>query len=494
MSRSSQANCINIAISGFILGSAFATLASKYLSKDGKSSTNKTKSRDKSRSGQSDNMVEKQVTIPPEMRLEMLSRNKLYFGEEGMESIKNASILIVGLGGVGSHTAHMLARAGVGYLRLVDFDQVTLSSLNRHACATLQDVGTSKVHCMKQFLSKICGNCCEIDAKAQMYTGDIAKDGDMMICPNNNGKWDLVIDAIDDVPTKAKLLAYCGKNTVRVISCMGAGGKSDMTRLHISDLRNASRDPLASKLRQTLKRMMKKDASINQTILEDVDMLAVLYSSEKVVVKLADFTEEQKKEGVHKFGAVDNMRIRVIPVLGTMPAIMGQSLAAMALCETGGKPFNPMSGERVGKNIRHRLFQHFKNREKQVCNDIEKMFPEVTSEMKQHESKERLERSLNGLWVGPVQIDADDVEYVLSEIWRNRCCASSASLGTVLEISRWDISKPSNCQNLVILGVKAMAQFDKAYLSTGDGRNAFPMEDRQRIENRLASCQIDSKA
>ena len=61
-----------------------------------------------------------------------------------MERITRANVLIVGLGGVGSHTAHMLARAGVKYLRLVDFDQVTLSSLNRHAVATLKDVGLPK--------------------------------------------------------------------------------------------------------------------------------------------------------------------------------------------------------------------------------------------------------------------------------------------------------------------------------------------------------------
>ena len=82
--------------------------------------------------------------LPPEIRNEMLSRNALYFGDDGMDKITNASVLVIGLGGVGSHTAHMLARAGVQYLRLVDFDQVTLSSLNRHAVATLKDVGLPK--------------------------------------------------------------------------------------------------------------------------------------------------------------------------------------------------------------------------------------------------------------------------------------------------------------------------------------------------------------
>jgi tRNA A37 threonylcarbamoyladenosine dehydratase len=71
-----------------------------------------------------------------ELMAEQLSRNTLFFGEAGQKKIGEAFVIVVGLGGVGSHAAHMLARAGIGKLRLVDFDQVTLSSLNRHAIAT----------------------------------------------------------------------------------------------------------------------------------------------------------------------------------------------------------------------------------------------------------------------------------------------------------------------------------------------------------------------
>jgi len=416
-----------------------------------------------------------------------------------MESIINSSILIVGLGGVGSHTAHMLARAGVSYLRLVDFDQVTLSSLNRHACATLEDVGLSKVSCLKNFLAKVCGTCCEVDARVQMYTGDDSKDGDMMKCPKHDSEWDVVIDAIDDVPTKARLLAHCIRKNIRVISCMGAGGKSDMTRLHISDLRTASRDPLASKLRQTLKKILKKDSSVkDESYLSDVERVAVVYSSEKVVCKLADFTEEQKEEGIHKFGAVDNMRIRVIPVLGTMPAIMGQSLAAMALCELGGKPFTPMGGERLGRNARNRLYQHFKNRENKVRDEIELVdCDESDSALHRDVKTDEISESggvLNGKWIGPLQIDSDDVDYIFSEVWRNRCSVTGESLGTVLELTRWDLSKPSNCQNIVLMGAKAMRLYDEAKNKTGDGRDSVSSEIRSRIEARLTVCKIDSRA
>ena len=76
--------------------------------------------------------------LPPALREEQLSRNTLFFGEKGMSSIRQSTVVVVGLGGVGSHCAHMLARSGVERLVLIDFDQVTLSSTNRHATATLR--------------------------------------------------------------------------------------------------------------------------------------------------------------------------------------------------------------------------------------------------------------------------------------------------------------------------------------------------------------------
>jgi tRNA A37 threonylcarbamoyladenosine dehydratase len=81
---------------------------------------------------------------PDEIKDELFSRITFFFGNESFKSIKNALVIVVGLGGVGSHTANAIVRSGVGRVRLIDFDQVTLSSLNRHAVATMEDVGISK--------------------------------------------------------------------------------------------------------------------------------------------------------------------------------------------------------------------------------------------------------------------------------------------------------------------------------------------------------------
>ena len=108
-----------------------------------------------------------------ELMEEQLSRIESFFGEKPFQNIKDAFVIVVGLGGVGSHAAHMLARSGIRKLRLVDFDNVTLSSLNRHAVATRSDVGISKVEATKAHLLEIVPHC-EIEAIPLMFEADAA--------------------------------------------------------------------------------------------------------------------------------------------------------------------------------------------------------------------------------------------------------------------------------------------------------------------------------
>lgn len=321
MVRSSSSSSLSTDyIKGLILGVALSATGSLLLFQRSKSLSKKklVSQEDPEELGTSDNEISSssvEIKIPPSMRAEQISRTALYFPETISTHITKASILVLGCGGVGSHAAISLARSGVRRLRLVDMDMVTLSSLNRHACATLKDVGTPKVETLKKTIAEISGGGehCEVEAVCEMYTGNRNDLLDYNF-PNEsenddkNKQWDFVVDAIDDIPTKADLLAECYRRKIRVISCMGAAGKADPTRLHMSDLNGASRDPLASKLRQRLKKI---DPQIACS-----DLVTVVYSSEKVVMKLADFTPEQKEQGVENFGAIDGMRVRVLPVLG----------------------------------------------------------------------------------------------------------------------------------------------------------------------------------
>ena len=132
--------------------------------------------------------------------------------------------MVVGLGGVGSHCAHLVARSGVERLILIDFDQVTLSSTNRHATATLKDVGTPKVTAVKRFLAQVCPNCQVFDLN-EMFTKESASS-----LLDKFGKIDFIVDAIDDLPTKAYLIKSCVDRNIKFLSSMGAACKADPTR------------------------------------------------------------------------------------------------------------------------------------------------------------------------------------------------------------------------------------------------------------------------
>jgi tRNA A37 threonylcarbamoyladenosine dehydratase len=400
--------------------------------------------------------------------------------------IRNSHVAVVGLGGVGSHSAIMLARGGVEHLTLVDFDMVTVSSLNRHACAALRDVGIPKVTCVANAIQDIAGEgTVDVAAHVEMLTGESAP----RLIPSSEVSSSLcskpismVVDAIDDVPTKAALISHCLRHKIRVISCMGAGGKADVTRLHVSDLRTASRDPLASKLRQFLKKDFLGGGGENgggdaSSYLDDMSRLTIVYSTEKIVAKLADFTDEQREEGVHRFGAIDGMRIRVVPVLGTMPAVMGQSLAAVALTELGRKPFQPVAGERVGRSTRHTTLQRLNAREKRI---EKRVLAEAGLDALPDPSGCRV----HGTWIGPTQVDDDDVEYLL-EIWRNRCGISNARLGASLELVRWKASEPAACDNLVLMSAATVKRYDQ------EGKQWISPDAQRRVHERLATCQLD---
>lgn len=117
----------------------------------------------------------------------------------------------------------MLVRSGVGKIRLIDFDQVTLSSLNRHAVATLADVGTPKVFALRKHLEQV-APWVDIEVRNELWNKE---KGDALL----TGEPTIVIDCIDNMETKVDLLHYCHSRGIQVISSMGAGCKSDPTRV-----------------------------------------------------------------------------------------------------------------------------------------------------------------------------------------------------------------------------------------------------------------------
>ncbi|KAJ2442318.1 hypothetical protein GGF42_006998, partial [Coemansia sp. RSA 2424] len=265
------------------------------------------------------------VSLSPNEELliqEQLARHYGFFGQEGMAKLRNSFVVVVGAGGVGSWAALMLLRSGVQRIRVIDFDQVTLSSLNRHAAATRANVGTPKVDALKQIFADIAPHAV-VEARVALFSADTAAD---LLA----GEPDYVLDCIDNMDTKADLLEFCKNNGLEVISAMGAGMKSDPSRVQIADISDTFEDPMSRAVRRRLKL---------RGILGGVK---VVYSTEKPgKVQLLSLAESQKDEP-GDFSVLPDFRVRIVPVLGTMPAMFGVAMATHVLTELAGFPTEPL--------------------------------------------------------------------------------------------------------------------------------------------------------
>lgn len=173
------------------------------------------------------------------------SRTELLLGEEGLERLKHATIMVLGVGGVGSHCIEALARSGVGTLILVDNDKVSLTNINRQSIAYHSTVGEYKTKLMKDRIQ-------DINPKAIVYTHET------FILPENlpevfDRQVDYIVDAIDTVTAKLALAEYAKEHHIPIISCMGTGNKLHPECFEITDISKTSVCPLCKVMRKELK-------------------------------------------------------------------------------------------------------------------------------------------------------------------------------------------------------------------------------------------------
>jgi tRNA A37 threonylcarbamoyladenosine dehydratase len=178
--------------------------------------------------------------------LHQFSRNELAFGKEGLEILKNSTVGVLGIGGVGSFAAEALARSGVGRLVLVDKDVVDITNVNRQVHALLSTVGQPKVELMKKRIADINPDC-EVIALQMFYTEETYEEF------FSHGL-DFVIDASDTITYKIHLIKECLKRNIRIISSMGAANKMDPTRFQIADISKTHTDPIAKVIRTKLRK------------------------------------------------------------------------------------------------------------------------------------------------------------------------------------------------------------------------------------------------
>ncbi|KAK1439306.1 hypothetical protein QVD17_05122 [Tagetes erecta] len=381
---------------------------------------------------------------------EQLTRNIQFFGFDAQQKVTASYVVVIGLGGVGSHAASMLLRSGVGRLLLVDFDQVSLSSLNRHAVATRTDVGTPKALCLKNHFLSIYPEC-HIDAKVLLY--DDSSEEEIL-----SGDPDFVLDCIDNIDTKVALLAACVRRGLKVLSATGAGARADPTRIRVADLRESTNDPLSRSVRQRLRR----DHGIEGGI-------PVVFSLEKPKAKLLPFKGPNgDEENPSDYQVVPGFRVRIIPVLGTIPAIFGQIMASYVVTQLA--EFQVHMEPIVNFDMDHYRVLH--------------------QRLIEHEEL------IYGTSVH-VQVDIEEVMYVAKELWHCRSAKdqSTKEVGrgmwrsvNELMLVRWDRSKPASVWNLILL---KFTEADEHESSTLEDIEENEPEFFRRVTSTLKRAELD---
>lgn len=178
---------------------------------------------------------------------EELQRSALLFGEEKMQRLGRARVIVFGLGGVGSWCAEALLRSGVGHLTLVDADDVDVTNINRQLPATSLTIGRPKAEVMVERFSAIRPDA-DIKAIVKFYTPENAAEFSL-------DTYDVVIDAIDSLPSKADLiLRVTAMDSVRLYSSMGAARRLDPGRVSVAEFWKVRGCALARALRDRFKR------------------------------------------------------------------------------------------------------------------------------------------------------------------------------------------------------------------------------------------------
>lgn len=187
------------------------------------------------------------------------SRTELLIGKEGVEKLQQAKVAVFGIGGVGSFVVEGLARAGIGNLIIVDYDKYDITNINRQLGALHSTIGKYKVDVMKERILDINPN-----AIVEAYRPDEIEGGETNIIDSSIT---YIVDAIDTMENKIKLIEKANSENINIITATGAGNKLDPTKFEIADIYKTSVCPVCRILRKELKN-------------RNIKKLKVLYSKE----------------------------------------------------------------------------------------------------------------------------------------------------------------------------------------------------------------------
>jgi tRNA A37 threonylcarbamoyladenosine dehydratase len=176
-----------------------------------------------------------------------LERTELLIKEEGINILNKASVLVVGLGGVGSFAAEFLARAGIGKMTIIDGDTVDITNINRQLPALHSTVGKHKVEVVAERLM-------DINPQLELIKINEFLNPERMAEVLDSGKFDYILDCIDSITPKVSLIIAAKRRKIKIVSSMGAGGKSDPSKVMVRDIHKTAECHLAKQVRKRLKK------------------------------------------------------------------------------------------------------------------------------------------------------------------------------------------------------------------------------------------------
>ena len=204
-------------------------------------------------------------------------RTELLLGEEKMEHLRNAHVLVVGLGGVGAYAAEMICRAGVGKMTIVDADTVQPTNLNRQLPALTSTLGMSKAQILEARFK-------DINPQIELTVLPVFLKDDNIPELLDNTKYDFIVDAIDTLSPKCYLIYHALQRRIKIVSSMGPGAKSDITQVRFADLWDTYHCGLSKAVRKRLQKM-----GIKRKV-------PVVFSTEQADPKAVLLTDDEKNK------------------------------------------------------------------------------------------------------------------------------------------------------------------------------------------------------
>ncbi|MEG1585349.1 MAG: tRNA threonylcarbamoyladenosine dehydratase [Bacteroidales bacterium] len=229
-----------------------------------------------------------------------LERTLLLMGEEKVERLRNAQVLIVGVGGVGAYAAEMICRAGVGHITIVDGDVVNLSNINRQLVARHSTVGQKKVDILAKRLLDINPEL-KLEYRHEFLHDEIT---DQLL---DNHQYDFIVDAIDTLSPKVHLMLAAKKRKIKIISSMGAGARIDPSQVKLADISDTRECTLAKAVRKRLAKLGVRKG------------IPVVFSTEAPDRKAVLLTENERNKK------------STVGTISYMPAIFGCFLASYVI-------------------------------------------------------------------------------------------------------------------------------------------------------------------